>query len=366
MGFGTPGGTDWTASNPRAAQVRGRAIAAIVVLLGQSTLFAQLIPDFADVPYAANHVRNKLDIYLPATGQPPYPVIVWIHGGGWTSGDKSSAAGRAAQLVPLGFAVVGINYRLSGDAIFPAQIHDCKGAIRWLRANAVQFNLDPNRIGVWGSSAGGHLVALLGTSGGIPPLEGTVGGNASFSSRVQAVADYFGPTDLLNMNLDVTTPPGSGIDHDAPSSPESRLIGFDGPSEGVGVLRANQNNPAPPFPEKMTLIRLANPVIPVSSDDPPFYVAHGTIDTSVPMAQSTRLAVALQNAGVPHTYNQVDGAGHGMPPSVDALVAAFFEDLFLSDPSSIPTTSEWGAIIFGAGLVVCGTVFLRSRQPVRN
>jgi len=343
------------------------AIAATLgVLFAQAALFAQVTPDFVDVPYSTLHARNKLDIYLPDNAPTPYPIIVWIHGGGWAGGDKSSAAGRAAQLTPLGFAVVGINYRLSGDAIFPAQIHDCKGAVRWLRANAAVYNFDPDRIGAWGSSAGGHLVALLGTSGGVAALEGTVGGNLSFSSYVQAVADYFGPTDLLNMNLDVTTPPGSTIDHDAPTSPESRLIGFDGPGEGVGVLRANQDNPNPPFPEKLALIRLANPIIPVSLDDPPFYIAHGTADTSVPIAQSTKLAAALQNAGVAHTYNQVSGAGHGMPPSVDALVVAFFVEQFLNGPPSVPAIGEWGVIVLFGAMIVCGSLVVRRQRPTHE
>ncbi len=347
-------------------RVRRRIVtlaATLGVLLSPAALLAQVIPDFADVPYATLHARNKLDIYLPDNAPTPYPVVVWIHGGGWSGGDKSGAAGRAARLAPLGYAVVGINYRLSGDAIFPAQIHDCKGAIRWLRANAATYNFDPDRIGVWGSSAGGHLVALLGTSGGVPQLEGTVGGNTTFSSGVQAVADYFGPTDLLNMNLDVTTPPGSGIDHDAPTSPESNLIGFDDPGEGVGVLRANQDNPNPPFPEKLALIRLADPIIPVSPDDPPFYIAHGTADTSVPLAQSTKLAAALQSAGIEHTYNQVSGAGHGMPANVDTLVVAFFEDQFLNAPAAVPTIGDWGAVVLVGALIACGSMVIRRRQP---
>jgi acetyl esterase/lipase len=312
---------------------------------------AQPTPDYADLPYATEHVRQKLDLYLPDGAVPPYPVIVWIHGGGWQAGDKSTAAPRAAQLLPHGFAVVGVNYRLSGQEIFPAQIHDCKGAIRWLRANANIYGLDPARIGVWGSSAGGHLVALLGTSGDVTAAEGDVGGNLAFSSRVQAVADYFGPTDLLNINLDVTTPPGSTIDHDAPTSPESRLIGFDDPGQGIGVLRANQSNPAPPFPEKMALVTLANPVTHVTADDPVFYIAHGTMDTAVPRAQSTRLANALAAAGVTRTYNQVAGAGHGMPPSVDALVVTFFRQRLGSQSTAVPATAAW--VVALVGLVLC-------------
>lgn len=323
--------------------------------LAVDSIHAQVTPDFADVPYATLHERNVLDIYLPDGFPGPHPVVVWIHGGAWLGGDKSSAAGRAAQLLPLGFAVVGINYRLSQHEIFPAQIHDCKGAIRWLRANAAIYNLDPNRIGVWGSSAGGHLVSLVGTSGGVAAAEGNVGGNLGFSSRVQAVADYFGPTDLLHIQLDVTTPPGSAFNHDDPGSPESRLIGFDDPGQGIGVLRANQSNPSPPFPEKMALVILADPIVHATADDPPFYIAHGTVDTTVPMGQSTKLATRLSQLGVEHTYNIVSGAGHGMPPSVDSLVVDFFEEkLLVSGP--VPATSFWTMVVMGCLITIGGTI----------
>jgi len=334
-------------------------VVSMIGLLSAARAGAQVVPDFVDVPYAALHERNKLDIYLPDTGESPYPVVVWIHGGAWLGGDKSSAAGRAALLLPHGFAVVGINYRLSQHAIFPAQIHDCKGAIRWLRANAATYDLDPNRVGVWGSSAGGHLVSLLGTSGGVAAAEGNVGGNLGFFSRVQAVADYFGPTDLLHMQLDVTDPPGSSLNHDAPTSPESRLIGFDDPGEGIGVLRANQGNPNPPFPEKMALIILADPIVHATPDDPPFYISHGTMDATVPMGQSTKLAAALLADGVPHTYNQVAGAGHGMPPSVDAVAVQFFRD-HLTGPAA-PAVSAKGMILVGLAVACAGAAVFRRR-----
>lgn len=349
------------------ATLRMAASILVVVAVGRGRADAQVTPDYADVPYATEHELNKLDIYLPDATPGPFPVIVWIHGGGWQGGSKASASQRAAQLLPLGFAVVGIDYRLSQDAIFPAQIHDCKAAIRWLRANAATYNLDPARIGVWGSSAGGHLVALLGTSGDVPAAEGTVGGNLAFSSRVQAVADYFGPTDLLQMQLDVTTPPGSAIDHDAPTSPESKLIGFGGPGEGIGVLRANQANPNPPFPEKMFLVILANPVVHVTADDPPFYIAHGTVDTTVPMGQSTRLSAALGALGLEHTYNIVAGAGHGMPASVDALVLEFFQNQFTRTAGPVPAASVRGLAAMALAIAAAGAMIFRGGRypPIR-
>ena len=146
-----------------------------------------------DLPYVENgHERQKLDLYLPEKATGPLPVVVWIHGGGWQAGNKDHC--RALPFVSKGFAAASINYRLSQHAKFPAQIDDCKAAIRWLRAHASQYQLDPNHIGVWGESAGGHLVALLGTTGGkefSPP-----GPNAKQSDKVQAVCDWYGPTDF--------------------------------------------------------------------------------------------------------------------------------------------------------------------------
>src|SRR5262249_44838326 len=136
------------------------------------------------------HARQRLDLYVPAKADTPLPVIVWVHGGAWLGGGKGGG-GPAVPLVGKGYAVASINYRLSQHAVFPAQIEDCKAAIRWLRANAKTYNLNPERIGVWGASAGGHLVALLGTSGDALDREGK-GGNADQSSRVQAAVGFFG------------------------------------------------------------------------------------------------------------------------------------------------------------------------------
>ena len=141
------------------------------------------------------HARNKLDVYQPKS-EGALPVVVWIHGGAWQTGSKENCP--ALFLSEKGYAVVSVNYRLSGHAVFPAQIEDCKAALRWVRANAKVYNLNPERIGVWGSSAGGHLAALLGTSGEVEALEGK-GGNAKQSSRVQCAVDFFGPTDFAKM-----------------------------------------------------------------------------------------------------------------------------------------------------------------------
>ncbi len=288
----------------------------------------------------------QLDIYLPPSGPGPFPLVVWIHGGGWSGGERTLGTGATAlKLLPKGIAVASIDYRLTSQAgqwgsfpvTFPAQINDVKGAIRWLRANAAAFNIDPSRIGSWGSSAGGHLSALAATSGGVAALEGTTGGNLGFSSRVQAAADYFGPTDIIVINLDTTTPPGSTINHDAPSSPESRLIGFDLPNQGMGVLRANLGNPNPPFPAFVALAQQVNPITWADATDPPMFIGHGTADTSVPIMQSTRLNIALANAGVPRTYTQVPGAVHGfLGSNTDDAAVCFFTGRFFGTTCAAP------------------------------
>jgi acetyl esterase/lipase len=269
------------------------------------------IPDgvrvLRDLEYArAGSKSLELDLYLPEKASAPLPVVVWIHGGGWAAGSKSGGPG--VRLVPKGYAVASIDYRLSGEAVFPAQIEDCKAAVRWLRANAARYSLDPRRFAAWGSSAGGHLVALLGTSGEVKDLEGTLG-NLDQSSRVQAVIDFFGPTDILQMDAQAARNPGviSKIKHDDPRSPESRLIG--------GAIKENREKAA-----------RTNPIAYVTPDDPPFLIMHGDQDPLVPLEQSRILYEALRAAGVDATFHVVKGGGHGFGgPEIDRMVENFLE-----------------------------------------
>lgn len=254
----------------------------------------QVLRDLAYVPNG--HERQKLDLYLPAKGE-KLPLIIWVHGGAWVGGSKDRCP--ALPLLAEGYAVASINYRLSQHAIFPAQIEDCKAAIRWLRANAAQYRLNPDRFGAWGSSAGGHLVALLGTAGDVQEFE--VGGHTDVSSRVQAVCDWFGPTDMTQMSKFKST-----MDHDAANSPESKLLGG-------------------PVQERRQQAARANPITFVTKDDPPFLIMHGDQDPLVPMNQSELLAAALKQAGVEHTFHVVKGAGHGFGgPEIQKMVRDFF------------------------------------------
>jgi acetyl esterase/lipase len=295
------------------------AFAAVVSALACAAPAVGQTPTHPALVYATLGGRDLvLDLYIPTTGRRPYPLVIWIHGGGWSGGNRASPA-SAQQLLSSGIAVASIEYRLTSQAgqwgthpvTFPAQIHDVKGAVRWLRANADTYNLRVDRFASWGSSAGGHLSALLATSGGVAGLEGDVGGNLGFSSRVQAAADYFGPTDLLMMSVDVTTPPGTSLDHDAPGSAESRLLGWDDAGQGIGDIRANLNNPSAPYPALVALANSVNPVVHVDANDPPMFIGHGGSDTVVPLRQSQRLVDALAAVGVARTYMVNPTAGHG-------------------------------------------------------
>ncbi|MEW5837171.1 MAG: alpha/beta hydrolase, partial [Pseudomonadota bacterium] len=226
-----------------------------------------------DVEYGKGGGRPlKMHILKPKA--PPkglMPVVVWVHGGGWRGGNKDSGLRLLAPFAQRGYFCASIEYRLSGEAPFPAQIQDCKCAIRFLRARATEFKIDPDRIGVWGGSAGGHLVALLGTSAGIKELEGT-GGWQDQPSHVQAVCDWYGPSDLLKISA------GRPAKENAPSA-VALLLG--GPAQ-----------------ERKDLAALASPLTHVGKKAPPFLIVHGDKDATVPLNQSVILRDALKKAGV--------------------------------------------------------------------
>lgn len=274
---------------------------------------------YATVPTAQGSKDLVLDLYLPTGVPTPMPLVVWIHGGGWSGGTEDNPGGLF--LLNSGFALASVEYRLSGQAKWPAQIQDVKGAVRWLRANAATFGLDAERFGAFGSSAGGHLAAFLGTSadqgmvelGGVTfDLEGTTGGNLGFSSRVQAVSDFYGPTDFLWMDVFP-----SNIDHDSANSPESNLIGAD-------------------IDELPMAVASADPATWLSRDDPPLHLQHGTADPAVPFAQSERFyREARLGCGLDVEFFPVPDGGHGGPGFDHAKVAAFFTSRIGSVPSTM-------------------------------
>ncbi len=267
-----------------------------------------------DLAYVENgDERHKLDLFVPEKANGPLPLIIWVHGGGWQNGSKEGCPPLRDGYTERGYAVASINYRLSGHAVFPAQIEDCKAAIRWLRAHAKEYNLDPQRFGVWGSSAGGHLVALIGTSGDVKEFD--VGANLNQSSRAQAVCDYYGPTDLT---VFVTTPGYES--HAGADAPEGKLIG--------GAVMENKDKAA-----------RANPIEFVSKDDPPFLIVHGDADRTVPINQSQLLFEALRKSGVSAHLHTIHGAGHGQGfggPEIEPMVSAFFERVLNSKTPVAP------------------------------
>jgi acetyl esterase/lipase len=264
-----------------------------------------------DVQYVpGGDVAQRLDLFLPV--QPvdkPLPIIVWVHGGGWRGGSKAGCPGLG--LVPHGYAVASVEYRFSQKAVFPAQIQDCQAALRWLRANSKQYNLDPDHIGVWGASAGGHLVALLGTAGGKHAFA-PVGGNEEQSDRVQAVCDNFGPTDFNTVMQQAADDKNvtNIFKFNTPSDPYSGLI-------GVNLGSDKQKGEA------------VSPVHYVSKDNPPILILHGTWDALVPFAQSEEFTAALKAQGVDVLLQKLPGSGHGGPmfgkPSVNEMVLKFFD-----------------------------------------
>jgi acetyl esterase/lipase len=256
----------------------------------------RLIRDLAYVE--GGHARQKLDLYLPP-GDGPRPLVIWIHGGAFMYGDKADRP-RALGLLDRGFAVASLNYRLSGTTKFPGPVEDCKAAVRWLRANAKTYDLDPDRFGAWGSSAGGYLVAMLGVTGETDGFD--VGANKGVSGRVQCVVDEYGPTDFTKMDEQDKDVPGNS-EHDAADSPESRLLG--------GPVQQNKDRAA-----------AANPITYVTAKAPPILVIHGDRDPHVPYGQSVILVDALKKAGAPVTFRTVEGAGHGEGFGPDDLRAA--------------------------------------------
>lgn len=237
-----------------------------------------------DIEFAAVDGHSlKLDLYQPSAPKDS-SLVVWIHGGGWQGGSKEKC--EVKWLTDYGFTVASISYRLTDKAIFPAQIHDCKAAIRWLRANASKYGYRKDKVGVAGSSAGGMLSALVATSGFVRALEGTVGGNLDQSSQVQAAIDYYGATDFV---LRSKTQPHRANE---PGSVVFKLLG--GGAD-----------------KKTELAQQASAAFHVTSDDPPLLVIHGGKDKTVLIDQSERINEVYSKAGLPIDFRVLKGAGHG-------------------------------------------------------
>jgi acetyl esterase/lipase len=262
--------------------------------LGSSSSFS-VEPNYKDLVYAPASATQKLNLYIPTSGTGPFPVVINIHGGGFKFGDKgmlSEATGKA--LLNAGYAVASIDYRLSGEAIFPAAVQDAKAVVRFLRANAAEYNLNPDKIAVFGQSAGGNIASMVGVTGNISDYDDASLGNEGVSSAVQAVINQYGPTDFLQMDDQAKAQGCSTSDqkHNDSGSFESAYIGA-------------EIQTVPDQVEK------SNPITYISADTPPFLIQKGDQDCTVPVENTKMLADALSAANLDVTYTSLAGAGHG-------------------------------------------------------
>ena len=267
----------------RSAILTSSALAGLALLLLVAALRSP--PDIVverDLTYGMGaDTELKLDLAMPKAGNGPFPAVVFLHGEGWRAGNRQQMNHFIEGMAGLGYVGISVEYRLVPTAHFPAQVEDCKAAVRWLRANARRYRVDPDRIGVVGFSAGGHLASMLGVTGKEDGLEG-VGGNPRQSSRVQAVVSFFGPSDFST--------------RDWPEDLEREVIApFLGGS----------------FAAMPDAYRRASPINYASRDAPPFLLFHGTDDKLVPVDQSRRLAEKLNKLGVPTRMVALEGEGHG-------------------------------------------------------
>ena len=237
-----------------------------------------------DIKYATTPEKQLfLDLYMPTNATKP-ALMVWIHGGAWSGGSKENPP---TEFIEHGFALASINYRLSGEAKFPAQIHDIKAAIRFLRANAQKYGFDADKIILWGSSAGGHLAVLAGVTNGNADLEGNLGENLQTSSKVQVILDYYGPTNLTTI-LKQSTPHGLNV-----RTPALELL-FGKPVKDISAE-----------------LSLASPVFHIDKNDPPLFICHGDQDIQVPINQSIELYGKYKQAGLKVEIEFIYGAAHG-------------------------------------------------------
>jgi acetyl esterase/lipase len=289
---------------------------------------------------AGASVRDvKLNVYLPSVGSGPWPVLIYYPGGGWSSQTETSITALSTNLTAAGYAVVSANYVSTSFTKWPAQIQDAKAAVRWVRGNAATYGFDATRIAVTGISSGGHIASYVGVSGGMNrvkvgsqsyDLVGNVGGNFAQSDVVQAVAPFFGPSDLLVMDHYPT--PGVS-DHNSVNSPESGLFGL----------------PIQTIPEKTAT---ANPIVLIRNNMPPFFITQGTADALVDFNQSELLNAALLRAGQQSTFWPVQGGGHGPGVSdsqeVAKLLRTFLDRTFFGATSNqFPTASFTASALTG-------------------
>jgi len=250
-----------------------------------------------DLPYAALSPSQKLDIYLPDDVDGPFPVIVYLHGGAFAIGDKRDIyVLNILKSIERGYALVSVNYRLSGEAVFPAGIQDVKAAIRWVRANSKKYQLDGNQIAIWGCSSGANFAAMICLTDRVSEFDDLRLGNPEYPCDVQAAVDWFGPTDFLKMDEQLEENGFNTADHGEADSPESRYLGAK-------------------ISEVPLKVELANPMTYVHEHMPPILIQHGRLDDLVPVQQSMIFVEKLEKYVSPDRFefNIIEGAGHADP-----------------------------------------------------
>ena len=281
-------------------------IASLILALIPSTSNASEVERHDDIRFAdPGGVELLLNLHMPKGVKNP-PLVMFIHGGSWMNGDRSRC--RLDWVAQHGYAVASIEYRLSSEALFPAQIHDCKGALRWLRAHQAEYGYDASKVVVAGTSAGGHLAALMGTSGDVAELEGDTAGHGDQSSRVQGVIDDYGPSDFVKRS-------------------ENQPSKTDDPEGGVYRLIGG------PVKKNLEAARVASPVTHLSTDDPPFLILHGDADKTVFLDQSELLARLCKDMGIDVQFHIEPGGGHGFKQTNQEkrLVLAFLKKVLRSE-----------------------------------
>ena len=247
-----------------------------------------------DLPYASLSPSQMLDIYLPDEGEGPFPVILYIHGGAFSIGDKRDIHVLAfLKCIERGYSLVSVNYRLSGEAVFPAGLQDVKAAIRWVRAKGKKYQLDGNRIAAWGCSSGANYAAMICLTDNVSELDDLSLGNPEYPCNVQAAVDWFGPTDFLKMDEQLEENGFDTADHSKPDSPESRYLGAK-------------------ISDVPLKIELANPMTYVHEGMPPLLIQHGRLDDLVPVQQSMIFVEKLEKYVSTNRFefDIIEGAGH--------------------------------------------------------
>lgn len=276
--------------------------------------------EFAQAPTLDGGVKNLNINIWKGCGDDPQPVVLFVHGGAWVSGDNDLESAGSEQIRAImelraeGVTIAAATYRFSSEGIFPAQIHDVKAAIRFLKANAAAYGIDPSRIMTMGESAGSQLALLAAVSNGEEALEGNIGGNTEMDSNVIGCVDCYGMTDFLTLAADLYARPDLGRTDaqvyelvEAPSSSRSQLFGLTTDECNLGTVSANPGK----FPQQYELVKAGSPIFHVTPDDPPVLIINGQRDMRVPSAQAIKMYQALYDAGVETQLLLNDRAPHG-------------------------------------------------------